>query len=169
MEQAIERYGQDGSAPLRARALLMLARALCEAGQDKEASGALSRSLAIGKPLSLRQSYRMAGSSIARLLRAQLGQASDDSYLRELLGEARQTEAEEPASQENKITVGSLSDRERDVLTLVGRGMSNKEISRALRIGPETVKWHLKNSFVKLDVASRMQAVNRARGLALIR
>jgi LuxR family maltose regulon positive regulatory protein len=111
----------------------------------------------------------MAGSSIARLLRAQLGQASDDSYLRELLGEARQTEAEEPASQENKITVGSLSDRERDVLTLVGRGMSNKEISRALRIGPETVKWHLKNSFVKLDVASRMQAVNRARGLALIR
>ena len=36
------------------------------------------------------------------------------------------------------------------MLSLVGRGLSNKEIGRSLQIGPETVKWHLKNMFGKL-------------------
>ena len=64
--------------------------------------------------------------------------------------------------------IEKLSEREREVLSLVGRGMSNKEIGRSLRIGPETVKWHLKNLFSKLGVPNCIQAVNRARGLALL-
>jgi LuxR family maltose regulon positive regulatory protein len=60
-----------------------------------------------------------------------------------------------------------LSAREREVLLLVGRGLSNREIGRSLRIGPETVKWHLKNTFGKLGVSNRVQALNRARTLAL--
>ncbi len=59
-----------------------------------------------------------------------------------------------------------LSAREREVLSLVGRGLSNKEIGRSLKIGPETVKWHLKNMFGKLGVANRVQAVNRAQAFA---
>jgi LuxR family transcriptional regulator, maltose regulon positive regulatory protein len=60
-----------------------------------------------------------------------------------------------------------LSAREREVLSLVGRGLSNREIGRSLQIGPETVKWHLKNMFGKLGVSNRVQALNRAQSFAL--
>ena len=59
-----------------------------------------------------------------------------------------------------------LSPREKDVLQLVDRGLSNKEIARVLRLEPATVKWHLKNAFSKLGVSNRVQAINRARGSA---
>jgi LuxR family maltose regulon positive regulatory protein len=90
------------------------------------------------------------------------------AYL-QLLVKSRAVEAVVPASRNDAArTIGSLSDREREILKLVERGMSNKEIGRSLRIGPETVKWHLKNLFAKLEVPNRIQAVNRARSLSMI-
>lgn len=60
--------------------------------------------------------------------------------------------------------VGVLfSHRERDILQHMVQGLSNKEIGRALGVAPETVKWHLKNVFGKLDVGSRAEAVLRLR------
>lgn len=56
----------------------------------------------------------------------------------------------------------SLSDREVAVLGLVATGKANKEIARALSLSEETVKAHLKNIFVKLDVADRTHAVTVA-------
>ena len=61
-----------------------------------------------------------------------------------------------------------LSGRERDVLTLVCGGLSNKRIAVSLAIAPETVKAHIKRIFVKLEVASRAQAVFRATHLGLL-
>jgi LuxR family maltose regulon positive regulatory protein len=52
-----------------------------------------------------------------------------------------------------------LSKRERKVVHLIATGQSNKEIARTLEISPETVKSHIKNIFVKLDVENRAQAV----------
>ena len=46
--------------------------------------------------------------------------------------------------------------------------MANKEIARAMDIGEQTVKWHLKNVFSKLNAASRRHAVDRARLLGLL-
>lgn len=60
-----------------------------------------------------------------------------------------------------------LTSRELDVLRLVGRGASNREIARDLRIGEATVKSHLLHVFEKLGVADRTSAVTTAieRGL----
>jgi DNA-binding NarL/FixJ family response regulator len=60
-----------------------------------------------------------------------------------------------------------LSEREIEVLQLVARGLSNKEVARAIGRTDETVKIHLKNIFTKLDVADRTEAVTVAltRGL----
>jgi DNA-binding NarL/FixJ family response regulator len=60
-----------------------------------------------------------------------------------------------------------LSERELEVLQLVARGLSNKEVARAIGRTDETVKIHLKNIFAKLDVADRTEAVTVAltRGL----
>lgn len=62
----------------------------------------------------------------------------------------------------------SLSLRERDILDLVSKGLSNKQISRSLFVTTETVKWHLKNIFSKLNVSCRTQAVHQARKMEIL-
>jgi NarL family two-component system response regulator LiaR len=52
-----------------------------------------------------------------------------------------------------------LSPREREVLALIARGHSNRQIGRELLIGEQTVKTHVSNILTKLDLQDRVQAV----------
>jgi DNA-binding NarL/FixJ family response regulator len=61
-----------------------------------------------------------------------------------------------------------LTDRELEVLQLVARGLSNKQVARVIGRTDETVKIHLKNVFVKLSVADRTEAVTVALARGLI-
>ncbi|MEH2160510.1 MAG: response regulator transcription factor [Nostoc sp.] len=67
-----------------------------------------------------------------------------------------------------RMTAPELSDRELEVLQLVGQGMSNQEISTALNISESTVKTHINRILSKLDVKDRTQAAIIAlkRGIA---
>lgn len=56
-----------------------------------------------------------------------------------------------------------LTDREREVLTLIARGKSNTDIAKDLHISPKTVSNHISNIFNKLQVADRAQAIVKAR------
>jgi DNA-binding NarL/FixJ family response regulator len=60
-----------------------------------------------------------------------------------------------------------LTDREREILTLIARGETNVEIAQALTISIKTVRNHVSNIFGKLQVADRAQAVIRAREAGL--
>lgn len=55
-------------------------------------------------------------------------------------------------------TDDGLTDREREVLALVARGMANKQIGRALGISDRTVKAHLTSVFARIGVTDRTQA-----------
>jgi DNA-binding CsgD family transcriptional regulator len=52
-----------------------------------------------------------------------------------------------------------LTPREREILTLLGEGLSNKAMARRLGISVHTVKFHMEALFTKLDATSRAEAV----------
>ena len=60
-----------------------------------------------------------------------------------------------------------LTEREREILDLVARGLTNAEIARRLVVSDKTVRNHVSNVFAKLQVAGRAEAVARARDAGL--
>jgi DNA-binding NarL/FixJ family response regulator len=66
------------------------------------------------------------------------------------------------------IAVDGITDREREVLTLVGRGLSNSQIAEELFITPGTAKTHVARLFTKLDARDRVHLVIIAYELGLV-
>ena len=62
------------------------------------------------------------------------------------------------ALQPRPHSLSTLTERERDILRLVGRGMSNQEIAAALFISERTARTHVSNILLKLQLSSRTQA-----------
>jgi len=75
-----------------------------------------------------------------------------------------------PDFERNDAAIRSLglTARECEILALLASGQSNKEMARALGISPNTVKTHIARLFEKLEVQRRVQAIEKARWLALI-
>jgi DNA-binding NarL/FixJ family response regulator len=61
-----------------------------------------------------------------------------------------------------------LSDRERELLTLIAQGYKNADIAEQLVLSPKTVRNHVSNILQKLQVADRAQAIIRARDAGLV-
>jgi DNA-binding NarL/FixJ family response regulator len=72
-----------------------------------------------------------------------------------------------PLSARDPMLFPELSEREREVLQLMARGLSNGEIARTLVVSPKTVRNHVSNVFSKLQVTDRSEAVLRARRAGL--
>ncbi|HZK95815.1 MAG TPA: response regulator transcription factor [Prolixibacteraceae bacterium] len=69
---------------------------------------------------------------------------------------------------ENEISIETLTNREIEVLSLVGKGFTNKAIGVSLNISDRTVQNHLAHIFGKLQAASRTEAVMRAISAGII-
>ena len=64
-----------------------------------------------------------------------------------------------PDNDAQETGLGSLTAREREVLNLLARGRSNRDIAEELFITPKTVKNHLSRVYEKLEVHSRAEAI----------
>ncbi|WP_320122008.1 LuxR C-terminal-related transcriptional regulator [uncultured Sphaerochaeta sp.] len=61
-----------------------------------------------------------------------------------------------------------LTDREQEVLHLIGKGYMNKEIAGMMHITERTVKWHASRIYEKLQVSTRTEAVAEAQNLGIL-
>ncbi|MBX9756502.1 MAG: LuxR C-terminal-related transcriptional regulator [Pseudomonadaceae bacterium] len=85
---------------------------------------------------------------------------------------AAQTSLAEPANPASlaPATAASafLTPKETEVLQLLAAGLPNKRIASTLGLSNETIKWHMKKLFTKLNAGNRQHAVDRARLLGLL-
>jgi DNA-binding NarL/FixJ family response regulator len=72
----------------------------------------------------------------------------------------------DPAPVDEGARLDTLTPREREVLALLGRGMTNQDIARELALAERTVKAHVSNLLGKLTLTSRTQAALLARYLS---
>jgi DNA-binding CsgD family transcriptional regulator len=121
-----------------ARAQWRLAEALVEAGRRDEAAAV----------------WRAARDTASRLRAAPLGAALDDLARRARLDPGH-GHGSGPAG---PSPLAALTEREREVLSLIARGKSNRDIGTELFISPKTASVHVSNILGKLGAASRTEA-----------
>ncbi|HEX6557323.1 MAG TPA: response regulator transcription factor [Ktedonobacteraceae bacterium] len=103
------------------------------------------------------------------LISAVQGVLRGESILnQELVARLLQRLAKETQSRED-LPSGRLSPREREVLQLLTKGQTNREIARKLTVSVSTVKIHVEHILAKLEVSDRTQAAVRAIEMGLLR
>ena len=86
----------------------------------------------------------------------------DPAVTKQVMSQAAQGLSGPQLSDEEDELVATLTDREREVLGLLGQGMSNADIGAALFMTEGTVKGHVSAIFSKLGVTNRVQAARLA-------
>ncbi|MGI9557975.1 MAG: response regulator transcription factor, partial [Solirubrobacterales bacterium] len=131
LERSIHEYTRFPSPIWRGRAMLELAAVLRKTGRNEARQGSL---VAEARALGVRHG--------AGLL---LGDDEEDAAV----GVASRPDPGE------RLEALNLTDRQRDIIALVARGMTNAEIAEDLRISPRTVKRHVEDAFARAGVRGR--------------
>jgi LuxR family maltose regulon positive regulatory protein len=149
--------------------LVLAAQAHSARGQAAAACEALSEALTLAQPCGLVRVYDQ-DPLVERLLIQPGLRASAPVYAARLLGLLRRPAkgGARTAAPSNGDLLDPVSERELEVLRLIGAGLSNAEIGAALVIAQATVKRHINSLYSKLGVHSRTQALDKARRLRLL-
>lgn len=67
----------------------------------------------------------------------------------------------------NRYLIDPLTEREIEILESVASGKTNKQVAEEMFVSENTVKFHLKNIYMKLDVQNRTEALNKATALKI--
>ena len=158
--------------------ILVLQALVCQLQGDTSAAlEPLARALEAAEPQGYMRLFLDEGPPIADLLRAAAQEGISESYVEQLLsayGEAAPDlevgggSAMPPAGARPLSLVEPLSERELEVLRLLGTEMSGPEIADALYVSLNTLRTHTKNIYGKLGANSRRSALRRAEELGLL-
>jgi LuxR family maltose regulon positive regulatory protein len=134
-------------------------------GDIPAALASLERAVTLAEPEGYVRVFTDEGPAMASLLRAAAKQASRRDYVRRLLAAASGPEHSSPREQ---ALIEPLSERELDVLRLLGTDLDGPAIARELTVSLNTMRTHTKNIYAKLAVTNRRAAVRRAAELGLL-
>jgi LuxR family transcriptional regulator, maltose regulon positive regulatory protein len=159
---AAEDGGRGGSV---LEVLILLALMHQARGDLPAAHSALRRAISLAQPEGYLRVFADEGAPMASLLKALPNQPSVAGYVRRLLAATTgMTRRPDPS----RVLIDPLSDRELDVLRLLGTDLDGPDIARELSVSLNTMRTHTKNIYAKLGVSSRRAAVTRAGDLNLL-
>jgi LuxR family transcriptional regulator, maltose regulon positive regulatory protein len=134
-------------------------------GDAPAALDALGCALTLAEPEGYVRVFVDEGPPMTSLLRAAAKQGIRRDHARRLLAAVRAAEHDGPVDQ---ALIEPLSERELDVLRLLGSELDGPAIARELMVSLNTVRTHTKSIYTKLAVTSRRAAVSRAAELGLL-
>jgi LuxR family maltose regulon positive regulatory protein len=148
---------------------LLVARARWQCEEIDAAFGALDQALSVAGPEGIVQRFVDEGPEMARILYEARVAGNSDPFIGTILAKfPLEEQSSAAASVHEAESIDALSARELEVLTLLSRGLSNKEAASELCVSVRTVKWHTSHIYAKLGVTSRTQAIARARQLGIL-
>ena len=119
----------------------------------------LERALALAAPEGYARIFVEEGPAMATLLKVAAKARTAPAYARQLLAASGEPENKTPVTQ---VLMEPLSERELDVLRLLGTDLDGPDIARQLVVSLSTVRTHTRNIYSKLGVNNRRAAVSRA-------
>ena len=157
-------YSQNHSTRCLIQVLALKAMLSAVEGDDATARDALARAVSLSLPGGSIRLFVDLGQGLARLLNRLDLDAEGERYVERILdafqGDGKVQTGEAPEH--------PLTKRESQILELLAKELSNKQIADQLFIAPATVKRHSENIYQKFDVRGRHKAVAKAKGLGLI-
>ena len=134
-------------------------------GDLPAALGSLQRALTLTEPEGYVRIFADEGAPMASLLKAAAKQGIAPIYVRRLLAAVTKTDDAAPVQ---SGLIEPLSERELDVLRLLGTDLAGPDIARELIVSLSTVRTHTNRIYAKLGVNNRRAAVRRAKELDLL-
>ena len=141
-------------------------------GKNKESSEALLKAVSLAEPGKAKAYFVEMGKPIMEIFNKMQAEKKEHAYVRELISTISTTpfdHVEEIAKEPpKKIKVNVLTQREIEILHCVAEGLRNKEIAEKLFNSDETIKKHIYNMFIKMNVKNRLSLVIKARELGIL-
>jgi len=158
----------NGRRGYQLKALLLLAIVRWDQGEKELALNDMEQALQLGESENYCRTFLDEGPAAAALLYETRSREILPEYTLELLEEFNTIIEKDQVARKQAELVEPLSGRELEILELISRGMSNKEISQELYLAVNTVKWYAGNIYGKLGVSRRTEAVDKARSLRIL-
>jgi LuxR family transcriptional regulator, maltose regulon positive regulatory protein len=146
--------------------LVLQARGHHARGDAAAALSPLHRAVTLAEPEGFVRLFADEGPPMATLLRGLAKQGTAAGYVRRLTAASLRGTAPQPPVRQ--ALVEPLSERELDVLRLLGSDLDGPDIARELNVSLNTMRTHTKNIYAKLGVTSRRAAVSQAHELDLL-
>jgi LuxR family maltose regulon positive regulatory protein len=157
-QQMVEAGVRGGRLRTRIKGLTLLALALAQQDQSTASLNTLHEAILLAYPEGFVAPFAEERQAISPLLEALDAGGDLDVYARRHIAAIQKA----IASTFSRPDLGGLNEREREILQHLAEGASNKLIARRLGVTDNTIKFHLKKLFAKLNVSTRRAAVAKA-------